>query len=86
MSGAHQRNTIAMRATPRWGAKTRAGTPCQSPAVSGKKRCRMPGGAKGSGAPKDNQNALTHGLYTAETKAFNKHIQDLLCQGCKHLE
>lgn len=33
-----------------WG-KTRMGTCCRSPAVSSKKRCRMHGGAKGSGAP-----------------------------------
>lgn len=27
----------------------------------------MHGGAKGSGAPKGNQNAFSYGLYTAET-------------------
>src|SRR5207302_2378854 len=31
------------------GAKTRRGTPCQSPAVRGKRRCRMHGEAAGSG-------------------------------------
>ena len=53
-----------MLASSRCGAKTRARTPCQAPAVAGKKRCRMHGGAQGSGAPKGNQNALKHGLYT----------------------
>ena len=53
-----------MLASSRCGAKTRAGTPCQAPAVAGKKRCRMHGGAQGSGAPKGNKNALKHGLYT----------------------
>ncbi|NKB54110.1 MAG: hypothetical protein GKR97_18180 [Rhizobiaceae bacterium] len=86
MSGTHQRNTASMRSSPRCGAKTRAGTLCQSPAVSGKKRCRMHGGAKGSGAPKGNQNALKHGLYTAEARAFNKHVQELLRKGREHLE
>lgn len=62
--GDHPRNTKVMRASPRCGATTRAGSSCRSPAVSGKQRCRMHGGAKGSGAPLSNQNALTHGLYT----------------------
>ena len=64
MVGTHKRNTTPMLDSPRCGAKTRAGTPCRSPAVRGKRRCRMHGGAKGSGAPKGNQNALKHGTYT----------------------
>jgi hypothetical protein len=75
-----------MRTSPRCGAKTRKGTACQAPAVAGKKRCRMHGGAKGSGAPKGNQNALKHGLYTGEAKALNKHVRDLLRQGRKVIE
>ena len=43
--------------------------PCMSPAVSGKKRCRMYGGAPGSGAPIENQNALKSGLFTREAKS-----------------
>ena len=64
MVGTHKRNTAPMLDSLRCGARTRAETPCRSPAVSGKRRCRMHGGAKGSGAPKGNQNALTHGTYT----------------------
>src|SRR5438093_117507 len=41
---------------PMYGAKTRRGTPCQSPAVRGKRRCRMHGGATGSGAPSGKRN------------------------------
>ena len=41
----------------------------------------MHGGAKGSGAPKGNKNALKHGLYTAEAKAIYKHVRDLLRDG-----
>lgn len=63
---AHKRNTAAMHLSPRCGAQTRNGTPCMAPAVSGRKRCRMHGGAKGSGAPKGNQNAHKHGRYTRE--------------------
>ena len=37
--------------TPRCGARTRNGTACRSPAVRGRHRCRMHGGARGSGGP-----------------------------------
>jgi glucans biosynthesis protein len=50
---------------PRCGARTRAGKPCQSPAVRGRKRCRMHGGAVGSGAPKGQANgSYRHGQCT----------------------
>jgi hypothetical protein len=62
----HPRNTAAMLTSPRCGAKTRQGGACRSPAVQGKKRCRMHGGAAGSGAPKDNKNALKHGRFIKE--------------------
>lgn len=86
MTGTHQRNTDPMRQSPRCGANTRKGTPCQSPAVTGKMRCRMHGGAKGSGAPKGNQNALKHGEYTREARAFRKHIRSLLKSGKEMLD
>ena len=70
---AHKRNTAPMLASPRCGARTRSGRPCRSPAVSGKKRCRMHGGAAGSGAPRGNANALKHGAYT--TEALNRRAQ-----------
>ena len=60
----HKRNTGPMLASPRCGAKTRSGASCRSPAVAGKRRCRMHGGACGSGAPVGNENARKHGLYT----------------------
>ena len=41
------------------GAKTRAGHPCRSHPVTGRRRCRMHGGAPGSGAPLGNRNAPT---------------------------
>ena len=75
-----------MRTNARCGAKTRQGTPCRAPAVKGKQRCRMHGGAKGSGAPKGNNNALKHGLYTAEAKALNTYVRDLLRDGKRQIE
>jgi hypothetical protein len=74
----HRRNTAPMLATPRCGAKTRAGRPCVSPAVRGKRRCRMHGGAPGSGAPLGNKNALKTGRYTRKAKAEHKKILEIL--------
>jgi hypothetical protein len=68
----------AMLHSPRCGAKTRSATPCKSPAVQGKNRCRMHGGAEGSGAPKGNQNALKHGRYTKEAIEVRKALRELL--------
>ena len=45
------REPLPLRQAPRCLARTRAGTPCQKAAATGKKRCRMHGGGKGSGAP-----------------------------------
>ncbi|WP_315899693.1 HGGxSTG domain-containing protein [Qipengyuania gaetbuli] len=67
-----------MRQSSRCGAKTRSGGKCQAPAVSGKPRCRMHGGAKGSGAPKGNRNALKHGLYTREALEVRKMLSELM--------
>ena len=67
-----------MRSSQRCGAKTRAGGACQSPAVAGKQRCRMHGGAKGSGAPKGNQNALKHGIYTRKALEEQLFLSDLM--------
>src|SRR5271170_8438191 len=74
------RNTVPMLSSQRCGAKTRSGKPCMSPAVSGKRRCRMHGGAQGSGAPRGNKNALKHGLYTREALEQHRRLRDLLRQ------
>jgi hypothetical protein len=70
-----------MMQSPRCVAKTRACTPCQAPATQGKARCRMHGGAKGSGAPKGNKNAQKNGLHTAEAIAWRKEINELMRKG-----
>ena len=66
--------------SPRCGAKTRKQTACLSPATRGKKRCRMHGGATGSGAPKSNKNALKHGHSTQEVKAHKREVKMLMKQ------
>jgi uncharacterized protein YjcR len=83
---AHARNTGPMLASPRCGAKTRSGGPRRSPAVHGKKRCRMHGGARGSGAPRSNQNARKHGLFTRDAIAERKQIRAVLGEARKLLE
>jgi hypothetical protein len=74
----HIRNTDPMLASPRCGAKTRCGDPCRSPAVHGKQRCRMHGGAPGSGAPTANQNARKHGLFTRGAIEERRRIEALI--------
>ena len=71
---------------PRCLARTRGGTPCQKAAATGKKRCRMHGGAKGSGAPPGERNgSYRHGLFTlgaiAERHALRAFIRDF-CGAC----
>ena len=75
------RSTAWMQAAPRCGARTRAGTACRSPAVRGRHRCRMHGGAAGSGAPRGNRNAFRHGLYGREAIARRRYVARLLHAG-----
>jgi hypothetical protein len=51
------------------------GTLWQKPAAKGKKRCRLHGGAEGSGAPCGERNSsYRHGLYTREAIAERKAV------------
>lgn len=72
---------LPMHLSERCGAKTRRGTPCQSPAMPNG-RCRMHGG-KSTGAPKGNQNALKHGRYTAEAFANRREVMNLIKEAKK---
>ena len=60
------------------GAKTRSGTPCTSKAEEGKRRCRIHGGAKGSGGQLGNKNAFKHGYYCQESIAQRSQIHKLI--------
>ncbi len=86
MTSDHPRNTGPMLSSPRCGAKTRSGKPCMSPAVGHKKRCRMHGGAPGSGAPRGNQNARKHGLYTKAAIEERRQLRVLIRQSQKLLQ
>ena len=72
-------NPMQLFSSPRCGAKTRTGKPCQAPVVNGKSRCRMHGGTS-PGAPKGNSNALVHGLYSAATIAERRKVQEILVE------
>ena len=86
MARTHKRNTGPMLSSLRCGAKTRSGKSCQSPAVKNKKRCRMHGGAEGSGAPKGNRNALKHGRYTREAIKERRALKSFMREADKFLK
>lgn len=75
-----EKKQYAFETAPRCGARTKSnhGKPCRCPAVKGKARCRVHGGAKGSGAPLNNYNALKHGETTTEAKLFKSEIRDAI--------
>ncbi|MDP1671273.1 MAG: HGGxSTG domain-containing protein [Alphaproteobacteria bacterium] len=54
-----------IRAAPRCGAKTRAGSPCRCPVIRERNRCRLHGG-RSTGAPKGRANGnFATGEFTA---------------------
>jgi len=56
-------------------ASTRRGTPCQSPAVGGRQRCRMHGGAERSGAPSGKRNgAYRSGEFTKQAVRTRREV------------
>jgi hypothetical protein len=67
---------LPMHRAPRCRARTRRGSPCQSPAMKNG-RCRMHGGTS-PGAPKGNKHALKDGRYTADAIAKRRGIRELL--------
>jgi len=71
-----ERRLANMAKAPRCGARTRIGRPCRQAAVRGRKRCRMHGGAKGSGGPAGRRNGnFKHGLWTAESMLLRKETR-----------
>ena len=73
------RKPLPMHLARRCLARTRRGTPCQGPAVRGRTRCRMHGGAKGSGAPSGPANGnYRTGYWTKEAIAERRFVRELL--------
>jgi hypothetical protein len=70
-------DTSVVSQASRCGAKTRSGAPCKSAPVTGRRRCRMHGGADGSGAPSGSRNGnYKHGRYTAEVAAMRRWLRE----------
>jgi hypothetical protein len=66
----------------RCGARTRTGRPCRSPAVGGRARCRMHGGAPGSGGPRGEKNGMyRHGRHTHAAKELSKFFREMARDG-----
>ena len=56
-----------------------AGSPCRSPAVAGKARCRMHGGALGSGGPTGKRNGRYRlGWHTRDMIAERRQLAELI--------
>jgi hypothetical protein len=73
-------------AAPRCGAKTRSGCPCKAPALRGKLRCRMHGGAStgprtAEGLQRLRDARTTHGRYTASSRARNRFLLSFARRG-----
>ena len=72
------RTTLPLaQSCPRCGARTRAGTPCQSPAM-GNGQCRMHGGASTgpktvAGLARIREARTVHGLYGAEMRELRRY-------------
>ncbi len=81
------RKPLPMHLARRCLARTRRGTPCQGPAVRGRTRCRMHGGAKGSGAPSGPANGnYRTGFWTKEAIAERRRLSALLRACRKNLD
>jgi hypothetical protein len=68
------------------GARTRGGGPCRNHPIRGRPRCRLHGGAPGTGAPRGNRNALKHGRTTAAALAARRAIMRLIRASKRTLE
>ena len=78
------RESDSLRLTPRCGAKRRDGLPCQKPRARGRTRCRLHGGASGSGAPRGEANGrYSHGLLTADAIEERIALSQILETGVK---
>jgi len=73
--------TLSPSSQGRCGAKTRNGSPCRTWRVTGKHRCRMHGGAPGSGAPKGSRNGTyKHGGFTCEAIEERRALREMVAE------
>ncbi len=75
----HLTETETVSQASRCGAQTRSGAPCKSAPVTGRRRCRMHGGAEGSGAPSGPRNGnYKHGRHTEEVAATRRWLREAI--------
>jgi hypothetical protein len=67
-------------------ARTRSGRPCRNHPIHRRRRCRLHGGAPGTGAPRGNRNAVKHGRTTAAALAARRAIARLIRASRRTLE
>jgi hypothetical protein len=78
MNQAAETRLSRIRAAPRCGAKTRAGTSCRCPAIRGRSRCRIHGGLS-PGAPRGRGNGnFKDGYWTYEAVEERKFVRLLI--------
>jgi hypothetical protein len=70
----------------RCGARTRRGQFCRNHPIRRRQRCRLHGGAPGTGAPRGNRNAVKHGRTTAAALAARRAIARLIRASRRTLE
>jgi hypothetical protein len=71
--------TLSPSSPGRCGAKTRNSSPCRR--VTGKNRCRMHGGAPGSGAPQGSRNSsYKHGGFTCEAIEERRALREMVAE------
>jgi hypothetical protein len=75
------RRLANMAAAPRCSARARAGSPCKQAAVKGRRRCRMHGGAHGSGGPLGKRNGnYCRGRFTKRAAETKRWVRGMLEQ------
>ena len=80
----HWSTTLPLaQSCPRCGAKNRAGNPCQSPAMRGKARCRLHGGASTGprtieGLARIRAARTIHGNYSAAAAETRAQMREIL--------
>ena len=70
----------ALRLTKKAAGQTRSGAPYKAAPVTWRRRCRMHGGADGSGAPRggSKNGNYKHGRYTREVVATRRWLRDAI--------
>jgi hypothetical protein len=78
-AGEKNRQPVQFHKARQCGARTKSGKPCRSPATNKKGRCRLHGGARGSGGPPGERNGqYRHGERTKGAIAEGQKFSALL--------